>query len=311
MRALQLVVAGIAGVIAAGGCGGGGDSNGPGGGSGLTAKVDGQSFSAEPISIVAQAVPGVPGSFLVLGSQTTGGVTTSLTITLYNITGTGTFPLGVSSDVYGGIGLVGQAGESWITDNTGNEGSVTLTTFSATRVAGTFSFTAEPGQGNAVGGTRSVTNGQFDLPLKGTIAPVPANQGGSLTASFGGQPYTAWSLNAFSHDPLGNPGLQLSTSTKDHGLSIVLFNVSAPGTFTLSNTGDGRLISAGHNGGDANHCCWGGGNTGADAGTITVTSLTSSRIKGTFSATLQPTPGKPATTPLVVTGGSFDAGLSP
>ena len=48
-----------------------------------------------------------------------------------------------------------------------------------------------------------------------------------------------------------------------------------------------------------------------DVGTITITSLTPSRVKGLLTATLRPTPGKPATTPLVITDGTFDVGIGP
>jgi hypothetical protein len=44
-------------------------------------------------------------------------------------------------------------------------------------------------------------------------------------------------------------------------------------------------------------------------GSVTITSLSADRVKGTFSATLQPVPGKPATTPLTVASGTFDVGL--
>jgi hypothetical protein len=308
-----LLLAGLG--VAAVNCGGGTSENGGGGGTGFTAEVDGQPWEAEPISIAAQAVGGIPGALLVLGSQTSGGTTTSLTITLYNVTGPGTYALGVSSTVYGGIGQVGEGtgagnGQSWITDNIGTAGTVVITTLSGGRIAGTFQYTTVAGHSNTVGGTRTVTNGQFDLAFTGTLTPVPDNVGSKVTALFNGDEYNAWSVSGLLQDHLGGPGFQFSTSTKEHAVSILLSGVTAPGTFTLSNTGDARIISAGHNGGDADHCCWGGGATGDDVGTVTITSITAARVKGTFSATLQPTPGKPATTPLVITDGTFDVGIN-
>jgi hypothetical protein len=68
-----------------------------------------------------------------------------------------------------------------------------------------------------------------------------------------------------------------------------------------------RAIIVGLNGGDASHCCW-GLNAGTDTFTVTITILTPARVKGTFSGTLQPQPGKPATAPLVITDGAFDVG---
>jgi len=307
MRTLSSVLFGALSVAALGACGGG-DSGGPSGSSGFTARVDGQAWEAEPISIAAQAV-GVPGALLVLGTQISGGVSTTLTISLYNISGPGTYPLGVSSEIFGGIGQVGEAGQGWITDNTGNEGSVTITKLTASRIAGTFAYTAEPGHSNTVGGTRNVTNGQFDLPFKGTLVPVPDNVGNSVTAQFGSQPYTAWSVNGLLQDYTGGPGFQFSSTTKLHGLSLMISGVIAPGTYTINHMVPVRSVGAGRNGGDADHCCWGGGGSALDAGTITITSVTATRVKGSLTATLQPSPGQPATTPLVITDAEFDVAI--
>jgi len=296
-------------------CGGSGPSTPGGGGSGFTAKIDGQGWQAEALGVSAAAVPGVPGALVIVGAQTAGGVTRGLTITLFNVSGPGTYALGVSSDVFGGIASVGEGtgsganAQTWITDNTGSAGTITLTTLAGGRIAGTFSYVASPGHSNTVGGTRTVTDGSLDLAFSGNLVPVPANLGSKLSAQLGSQAYNASTISGVPHDPLGGAGLQISSVNKDHGLSITLSGVSGPGTYALGNSGTARLLSAGHNGGDAAHCCWGGGNTGADVGSVTVTSLTADRVKGTFSATLQPVPGKPATAPLTVASGTFDVGF--
>jgi hypothetical protein len=314
MRVVSFVASSAVALVFLSACGGS-DSSGPSGGSsGFTAKIDGQSWEALPISIAAQAIAGVPGGVLLTGSQTTGAVSRALTISLFNITGPGTYALGVSSEVFGGIGQVGEGtgggnSNSWITENTGTAGTITITKLSGGRIAGTFSYVADPGQQNTVGGTRTVTEGKFDLEFKGTIVPVPANVGSKVSATFGGVLYNAWSVNGLLQDHLGGPGFQFSTSTKEHGLSVLLSGVTAPGTYTISHTSPVRSIGAGRNGGDANHCCWGGGGSAADMGTITITSISSTRVKGTFTATLQPSPGQPATTPLVITNGAFDVGI--
>jgi hypothetical protein len=63
-------------------------------------------------------------------------------------------------------------------------------------------------------------------------------------------------------------------------------------------------ISAGT--GATAHCCW--GLTASDVGTVTITSVTATRLRGTFSATLQPQAGSSQTQPLTITGGTFDVG---
>ncbi|HSB53096.1 MAG TPA: DUF6252 family protein, partial [Gemmatimonadales bacterium] len=229
-------VVGTAGLVLAGACGGGGDSNGPGGGSGFSAIIDGQAWEATPISIGANPVNALPGTLIITGVQTIGNVSTGVTITLYNISGPGTYPLGVSSNVFGGIGTVGEAGDAWITDNIGTAGSLTITTLTASHITGSFAFVAAPGHQNTQTNSRVVTNGRFDLPFGGALMPVPPNVGSKVTATLGGTNYIAWAVDGLLQDHLGGAGFQFSSSTKDHGLDILLSGVTQPGTYTLSNT---------------------------------------------------------------------------
>jgi hypothetical protein len=307
---MSWVMAGTVAAVGLAACGGG-DSGGPsGGGSGLTAKVDGVAWEAEPISIVAGAMAGLPGALMILGTDNSTGESRSITITLQNISGTGTYALGVGSDVIGGSGLYGEAGEGWITENTGAAGTVVLTTLSANRIAGTFEYVADPGNNNPVGGTHHITQGKFDLPFTGTMSPVPANQGSKVTATFGGDEYNAWSVNGLLQDHLGGAGFQFSSSTKFHGLSVLISGIPVENVpYTISHSGTIRSIGAGRHGGDADHCCWGGGGSNLDVGVITLTSVTADRVKGTLTATLQPNPGSAATTPLVITDAHFDVAI--
>lgn len=282
---------------------GGGNGTGPGGGtSGLTARVNGSGWEATPISISAAAVAGVPGGVVIIGTETGSQVT--LGLTLWNVTGPGTYALGVGPTAYGGIGQLSDANGAWSTPLDGVSGTVTITALSGGRIKGTFGYTVEPGVGNSASGTRAVTDGQFDLPFQGTLVPVPDNMGGSVTATLGGKPYGAWLIIPF---PPAGGGVDFSTTSSENALTIILTGITAPGTYTLSNSDPTRFMIVGLNGGTASNCCW-GVNAGGDVGTVTVTSLTATRVKGTFSATLQPQPGAPATTPLVVANGSFDVG---
>lgn len=301
----------LAAVMAA--CGGDGGDDGGGGGSGFTAVVAGDAWEAEPISISAAADAGVTGTIIIVGGDNTGGVNRSITLTFYNVRGPGTYALGVGSDVYGGRASTGEGtgggdADIWSTPNTGVAGTATLTQVSGGRVKGTFSFTGEAGDDNVVLGDRTVTNGQFDLAMTGTLSTLPANRGSRVTARLNGRLYNAWGVNGLLTDHTGGAGIRFSSTSRDDGLSIELEGITAPGTYTISDVVPLRVLTAGHNGGDAEHCCW-GLNAGGDLGTITVTSLTADRVQGTFSGTLQPQPGKPATTPLVVTEGTFDVGI--
>ena len=294
-------------------CGGDDGGNGGGGGSGFTAVIAAEPWEAEAISISAAANAGVPGTILITGSATAGGVTRSITLTFYNVRGPGTYALGVGSSVYGGRASTGEGtgggdADLWSTPNTGVAGTATLTQVSGGRVKGTFSFTGEAGDDNVVVGDRTVSNGQFDLALTGTLATLPANQGSKVSARLNGRLYNAWSVNGLLTDRTGGAGFRFSSSTEDDALSMELEGITAVGTYAISDAVPLRVLIVGKNGGDADHCCW-GLNAGGDVGTITVTSISADRVQGTFSGTLQPQPGKPATAPLVVTEGTFDVGI--
>jgi len=99
---------------------------------------------------------------VIVGAQTTGGLTRGLTIGLFNVSGPGTYALGVSCEVFGGTGS-GAGAQTWITDNTGNAGTITLTTLSPTRWAA----------------TRTVTAGSLDLAFSGNSFRSPPRSGAS------------------------------------------------------------------------------------------------------------------------------------
>ena len=155
-----------------------------------------------------------------------------------------------------------------------------------------------------------MTNGKIDLPLMGTLPPVPDNQGSRLSAVLDGKRYNAWAVTGRLMDITGGAGVVIDSFSTESSVSLSLSAVSAPGTFTFSNRAPVRTIIVGKNGGDASRCCW-GLNGGDDTISVTITSLTPARVKGTFSGTLQPQPGKPATAPMVITDGAFDVGTAP
>jgi len=148
----------------------------------------------------------------------------------------------------------------------------------------------------------------FDLPFTGNIVPVPANVGSKISADLNGVPYNAWDafggLTVFT----GGAGVDVNSTSSENAVFITLVGVTAPGTYALSNVSPEKFILVGLNGGNASTCCW-GLNAGGDVGSVTVTSITPDRVQGTFSGTLQPQPGKPASAPLVITNGVFDVAI--
>jgi len=293
------------------GCGS--SDSGGGGGSGFTAVINGKAWAAEPIGVTARPNAGVPGGWVIVGSQTAGGVSTGLTIDLNAIGAPGSYPLGVGLGVFGGSASVGEgmagsgASTRWETALDGLAGTINITTLGGGRIVATFEFLGVPDKRNTVGGTRMVTQGRIDLPYMGTLSPVPDDVGSKVSAKLGGMPYNAWAVNVRLMDFMGGAGVAIDSHSSLNGIDLMMVGVTAPGSYPISNGAPQRSITVGRNGGDASSCCW-GQNAGGDTGTIVITSLTPTRVKGTFSGTLQPQPGKPATAPLVITDGVFDVG---
>lgn len=293
------------------GCGGGddGDDNnpvnpgpGPGGSGPMSATINGQAWVSDANSALAQLGVGLPGSFVIQGNKVVSS-TDAITIQLilYNVDGPGTYPLGTGPTVDGGTGLVASAAVGFGTPLTGNAGTVTITTLTPTRIAGTFSFVANQNYGGT-GGTRTVTNGQFDLALNsgGSLPVLPANKGGRIQAAFNG---TAWNA-ATAVAQYASGSLIVVASTDQYVLSMALASVPGTGTFAITDTDFTKSIAVNAGVVPSGECCWSPGP--GQSGTVTITTLDANRVVGTFSATV---PAAGASGPLTIASGTFDLGL--
>lgn len=316
-RSAAFVVAGLGVVLGCGGGptnpNGGGGGGGGGGGSGthLTANLDGIAWAA---STAAGGTTGVlvspnDGRYLLGGTDViNGGPSTTLGLIFGPIDTLGTYPLGVDGvTIAGGMGTVteGTGAKTWSTPLDGVSGTITITSITTTRIAGSFSYTAAGLTGGATG-NRVVTSGDFDLPFTGgtgTLPATPDSVGGSFTASFNGTP---WSAAIQSSSRNANNGLLLISGINTASfLTITTALPAGPGTYTMDNAnGHQLLVYAGS--GQGAVCCWG---VLGDTGTMHLTSLTTTRARGTLTATLSPKPGTAASGTLTITNGSFDVGL--
>jgi len=272
----------------------------------MTARVDGQPWAAHELSVAA--IPGQSGSFTITGAETTGSITRSINLLMYNIRGTGTYALGVTSFVVGGRAQFAESGVVWATPSTGAAGSVTITTLTPTRIVGTFEYTAELSLGSSPTTSHTITQGAFDLPMTtatGTLPAVPDNAGSIVRVTLGGSAFNA--ATAFATTSHMGNGLGLNANNDVRQITLTLPGVTTAGTYTL-NQAAGRMIAVTGMGGGASdpNCCW--GLTASDLGTVTITSVTAARLIGTFSATLQPQATSTQTQPLVMTNGTFDIG---
>jgi len=91
------------------------------------------------------------------------GLNGSYTIALgiAGLTAPGTVDLSLTSG-NGSNAIVSNTVGAWSTAFNGGSGTITVTTLTANRIAGTFSFNAPAGSGNATG-TLQVRNGNFDV----------------------------------------------------------------------------------------------------------------------------------------------------
>jgi hypothetical protein len=146
---------GLVALVALGGCGSSTQPSGPGNGS-LTAKLDGSNWNATTI------VATYPSGILAIAGTDNQGQTIGFAVG--PTTATGTFPVAITSGVNASLTVAsGSSAQSWNAVQTSGSGSVTLTTITATHAVGTFQFTVVPVPGTGATGSRSITQGSFDV----------------------------------------------------------------------------------------------------------------------------------------------------
>lgn len=261
------------------GCGGSTEPNNNGNPTGGTFKatIDGSAW----VSAFTSASASAGGNFN-LGGVAAGGSPT-LTLGLYAIGAPGTYPIGVGGTVAGGTASISASGALWMTPLSGAAGTVTVTSVSPTRIAGTFSFSAPPALGQSVTNTRTVTAGEFDVPVTGPATlVVPDNAVSKWTGTIGANAFNASTIVSVTLPSSGT--LTIGASNTAYSLNLILPGYTGVGTYALgANNGAPRTLQVTTLTGAST--VWGG--TGAsNTGTVTITSVTATKIKGTISATL-------------------------
>lgn len=297
--------------ITAAGCGGDDDPTDPDdldppSNNVMTATVDGQPWVGVTSTLSAETDPDIAGAYVLRGTHNPGIGSFTIDIELYNIDAPGTYPLGVNPTIFGGSATyITTSGAAWLTPQSGAAGEITVTTLSTSRIKGTFNFFLIPLAGTPANGVHNVTNGVFDLAVEGTATPVPDDIGSKFSGSVNGLFYNA----AYVAVTRNGDDLVVNTSTNSYSVTFFLTDAPGPGTYPLALEPPLRsvVVNAGSDAPEGVNCCW--GPSLADSGAIVISSLSSDRMVGTFSMTLAPRAGTPATTPLVITNGTFDAGF--
>ena len=160
-RTLALATA-LAFAVAA--CGDDGPT-GPGGGSkSMSATIDGADVTFPSTGVTAVYTNNV----LQIGGTTVTNPVRQVNISLNGITATGTYnlnPAALPNNLATVTIVSGGSASVWTTALSPATGSITLTTLSGDRVAGTFQFTGQAGPGTPATGQKSVTSGSFDIEL--------------------------------------------------------------------------------------------------------------------------------------------------
>jgi hypothetical protein len=135
------------------------DPSGPGGSNNyISATVNGAAWAGSSVKYATY-------SSQVLSIGGTNGSGQLVSIALANLTAVGTYSLSPGNPNAGIANVIEGGGTAiWASNIGGGSGTITVTTFSLTRMAGSFSFSAVPANAGATG-TMVVANGSFDLPL--------------------------------------------------------------------------------------------------------------------------------------------------
>jgi len=268
----------------------------------ITANIDGVAWSSTPSMIIAVGTAGRPGSISFQGGSISGATGRSLAFNLSRIPGPGTYPLGMNiNTATGGIATTTLGSVAWTTPLSGRAGTITITEIDTERIRGTFDFTADVMASGTPQSTR-FTDGRFSVPRNPEYVPATRDQEGSqMTATIAGQPFNGATIIA---NAPATGQFVISASNSEYSVTMIVGPLPGPGTGPISVATPPlrritvqRLPSGGF---------WGG--TAGDQGTVTIATWTATRITGSFSGTLAPSPGSPGA-PLVITGATFDVRL--
>jgi hypothetical protein len=303
---VPLLVASCGGSSTSPSPGTGGSNSGGGSGSSangtLTFRVDGTAHTAS--SITAGMANGI---LSIAGTDSSKNTTLSFAITPTSA-GVGTYTLGPLNAANALI-MVGNPAAGWQAGVGIGSGTVTVTSLSSTNAVGTFSFNLTAVTGTATG-TKSVTEGVFNVPLTTVPTPPPTTSSSTMSVLIDGVPWTS-SLSRRAT----LTGNILSITGQDTNFRVITFAVPLSGGLLIppSQATSVSLDFAAFGHGTAAMTLgaqnWDNGHAGG-AGTFTVTGISATRVTGTFTVTLVNNPLNVVAVPTAqLTSGTFDMTL--
>lgn len=269
----------------------------------MTFRVDGTAHTAS--SITAGMANGI---LSIAGTDSSKITTLSFAITP-TAAGTGTYTLGPLNAANASI-IVGNPAAGWQAGVGIGSGTVTITSLTASNAVGTFSFTLTAVPGTGATGTKNVTEGVFNVPLSTVPTPPPTTSSSTMSVLIDGVPWTSSLTRRATLT-----GNILSITGQDTNFRVITFAVPISGglmippsqptsvslDFSPAVHGTAIMTLGAQN--------WDNGHSGG-AGTFTVTSISATRVTGTFTVTLVNNPVNVVAVPTAqLTGGTFDMTL--
>lgn len=211
----------------------------------------------------------------------------TLQLIVGSVSGPGTFAISSTSATTVALALNGTA-QNWFAGPTLGSGSITVTSLTSTAVAGTFSVTVGPSAGGPATGNRVIANGVFNVPLSASsaippaIPPGPAAPTGTptgLVVTVDGTEWRPVGLGQATRTPQGFVTIA-GVDLQARGFSMAIL-ASAVGTYSLNNANShNALYSAGSQ-------QWFTSRPGG-GGSVTISSISTTRVTGSFTMTLGP-----------------------
>jgi hypothetical protein len=270
----------------------------------MSFKVDGDTVIAT--SITASFVNGI---LTVGGGNASRNTTIGFAVTP-TAAGTGTYTLGPLSPA-NALLLIGNPAASWQGAVGIGSGTITLNTLTSTAASGAFAFNLVAVAGSGAAGTRTITEGVFSVTFTSPTSPSPTpSTGSSVSALVDG---AAWSGSVSRRATLTNN--ILTVTGQDTNLRAITLAVPVSGslqvppaaaptislTFGAAPPGVVTMVLGSQN--------WDNGHAGGD-GSFTVTSISTTRVTGTFTVTVVSNPLNVVPLPAVrITNGQFDMAL--
>jgi hypothetical protein len=278
--------------------------NTPSTGGTLTFKVDGASAAAT--SITAAYANGI---LSIGGTDSARSTTLSFALTP-TASGTGPYTLGPLSAANAQI-LIGNPAAGWQAAVGIGSGTITINSLTPTAASGTFSFSLVAVPGSGATGTKTITEGVFSVTFTAVPPASPTPSGGStFTTVIDG---VAWNSSLSRRATLTNNILAITGQDTNFRVITLAVPLSAglqvppsPAPtisldFIPSVHGTVTMVLGAQN--------WDNGHAGG-AGSFTVTSISTTRVAGTFTVTLVSNPLNAVPVPTAhLTNGQFDMTL--